>query len=116
MKWKSTIKRICQWFVKDRETDRIIRTWLKGNGYNSSTAALHLIELFAIQRPGWKQIYRVCGNAENAEGVRVPLFAVVNVDERRGAPEVVVFHKMADQVKYLRKATEGFIIRRGALG
>lgn len=74
--------------IRNRVTERDIREWLRDNGYEGGSAILESVELYAIKRPGWKQLFRFNGKvrpqaAESDEVTpRVPVWGVVLDDER----------------------------------
>ena len=39
-------------------TEKDIRDWLQGKGYESKTARITGLDLHAIERPGWVQVFR----------------------------------------------------------
>lgn len=82
--------------IRNRVTERDIRDWLQFNGYESGSAILNDVELHAIQRPGWKQLFRFSGkirlgyDAGEANIVDDPpdrnsVWGVVLTDERKPA-------------------------------
>jgi len=97
--------------LNDRQTEREVRNWLNRHGFNGQSANFHSIELYAIQRPGWKQIYRFAGNAVNPDGARVPMFGVMSDDERVGKPKIMIFHQQREQIEFLKLISTGCIIR-----
>lgn len=44
--------------IGNRVTEKDIRDWLDAHGYNGHSAKINNLELHAIQRPGWIQVYR----------------------------------------------------------
>lgn len=48
----------------NRVTEKDIRNWLTRNGGEGRTAKIVDLELFAIERPGWKQVFRFRVKAE----------------------------------------------------
>ncbi len=48
-------------FFRNRVTEQDIREWMDQNGYQGSSAILDSVDLFALQRPGWKQLFRFQG-------------------------------------------------------
>jgi hypothetical protein len=95
----------------DRQTEREVRVWLNQNGFHGNSAIFHSIELYAIQHPGWRQIYRFAGNVLNSEGRRIPMFGVMCDDERKGKAEIKIFDQQREQIEFLKTAAEGCILR-----
>ena len=48
-------------FIKNGSTERAIRRWLDKNGFYGSSAKFDHVELHAIKRPGWLQVFRFAG-------------------------------------------------------
>ena len=44
--------------IRNKATESDIRAWLDRNGFYGQRAEFESVELFAIQRPGWKQLFR----------------------------------------------------------
>lgn len=42
----------------NRVTEKDIRNWLNGNGFFGRAACISDLELHAVKRPGWKQVFR----------------------------------------------------------
>lgn len=97
--------------LKDRQTEREVRQWLNRNKYNGKSAEFHSIELYAIERPGWKQIFRFSGNAVDPTGARVAMFGVMSDDDRKGKPKIMIFDNLKDQLECLRAVSVNCIIR-----
>lgn len=46
--------------ISNRSTETDVRSWLNKNGFVGKTAKFSELELHAIQRPGWVQVFRFC--------------------------------------------------------
>lgn len=46
--------------ISNRSTEADVRSWLNKNGFVGKTAKFSELELHAIQRPGWVQVFRFC--------------------------------------------------------
>lgn len=82
--------------IRNRVTERDIRDWLRENGYEGGSAVLDSVDLYAIKRPGWTQLFRFTGKvrpqAADGDGdadddrdevePRVPVWGIVLDDER----------------------------------
>ena len=53
--------------IRNRVTERDIRDWLQENGFEGGSAVLESVDLFAIKRPGWKQLFRFKGKIRRIE-------------------------------------------------
>ncbi len=50
--------------ISNRSTEADVRTWLNENGFVGKTAKFNLLELHAIQRPGWVQVFKFCARVK----------------------------------------------------
>jgi len=53
--------------IRNPNSEREIRAWLNGNGYYGNSAQLANVELFAIERPGWKQVFEFEAKAKDRD-------------------------------------------------
>jgi hypothetical protein len=82
---------------KNRVTEKDIRSWLDDNGFFGRSAEISDLELHAIKRPGWKQVFRFTANARpkaesqlvgdeesmNREPERILQYGIVVDDQRK---------------------------------
>lgn len=115
---------------KNRVTEKDVRTWLDRNGFFGRSAEISDLELHAIQRPGWKQIFRFTVDAkpklvqadsgsEDADGPedqdlpRVVRYGVVLDDQRKRTEaeqtQVVVFESMGERDEELEELSVGML-------
>lgn len=77
--------------IRNRVTERDIRDWLQLNGYDGGSAILNSVELYAIKRPGWLQLFRFSGSVRRQTSDadvladRLPVWGVALDDERKPA-------------------------------
>ena len=50
--------------ISNRSTEADVRAWLNQNGFVGKTAKFEELELHAIQRPGWVQVFRFCARVK----------------------------------------------------
>lgn len=113
MKWKEWFARLFRSFVTYRVTEKDIRDWLDREGYIGSLAKLVELELHALARPGWRQIYRFSGQATRlADGEKIALFGVVEDDERINLCRITLYRSGVEQATALKTMSEGMIVRR----
>jgi len=108
-------QRLATWYsalVGNRFTEKDIRDWLENHGFQGQSARFVELELHAMARPGWKQVFRFSGNVADQEGVRQPMFGVVEDDERYGKTEISVYSTAVDQHAHLQRIAEHYPIRR----
>ncbi|MCH2177773.1 MAG: hypothetical protein MK106_03125 [Mariniblastus sp.] len=72
--------------IGNRVTEKDIRLWLQANGFSGQSAHFEELELYAIRRPGWLQIYRFKASVTRLAGLnneRTEIFGVVRDDETK---------------------------------
>lgn len=105
--------------IGNKVTEKDIRDWLDENGYIGRTAEIKDLELHAIQRPGWLQIYRfelaVLKHEESDTGIqaRHQYYGVVRDDERernsKARTVVTLFDQEQQRQQKLDDLSEGLI-------
>ncbi len=113
------LSRIKPWFtqifnnlVGYRVTEKEILEWMAVNGYVTSAAKLSSVQLYALKRPGWVQVFRFQVEARDPGGQPRRLFGVLRSDERYGKPEILVFSTTVERDNQLRQWSKGLIVRR----
>ena len=99
-------------FIGYRVTEREISDWLSKHGYKGKSAKFAEVELHAIQRPGWLQIFRFELTVLDSNGLSVQLFGAVRADERYGPPHISVYPETAARDEQLAEWSEGLITQR----
>lgn len=103
------IEQVLSNLAKNRTTEKDIRAWLKANGYEATTAKILEVELHAVERPGWLQIFRfrvVMGAAEH--------YGVVRDDERlrgKNKTQIELFDSAASQTAKLAELSKELIVQ-----
>ena len=111
-------------------TEKDIRDWLDANGYVGRTARINDLELHAIERPGWVQVFefRVRAKASPAinehegeeseagtESAWLERFGVVLDDERKHTQalrtQIWIFEEKEQQQAKLESVSEGMLVR-----
>lgn len=106
--------------IGNRVTEKDIRDWLDQNGFVGRSAKIEDLEIHAIKRPGWLQIFRfeaqVLTNTED-NPIRQHFFGVVRDDERERSLEkrtiVMLFDDVEARQEKLDELSEG-LLRLGA--
>ena len=113
------LRRFKPWFTQTfnnligyRVTEKEILDWMAANGYVTSAAKLTSLQLYALKRPGWVQVFRFQVEARNPGGQPQRLFGALRSDERYGEPEIRVFPTTVERDNQLRQWSEGMIVRR----
>ncbi len=81
--------------IGNKVAEKDIRDWLRHNGYNGNSAKFAEIELHAIQRPGWLQVFRFSFQLPTANDQFVQLFGAMQSDERYGPPKIMVSEELS---------------------
>ena len=69
--------------IGNKVAEQDLRTWLQAHGWYGRTAQIQELELVAIQRPGWVQVFRFRVAAKHqTEGVWQDLRGLIRDDER----------------------------------
>ncbi len=95
--------------AKNRTTEKDIRAWLNANGFDRQAAQVTDVELYAVKRPGWLQIFSFRVRMETGEQ-----FGVVRDDERLRGKEktqIELFANEASQAAKLAELSEDLIVR-----
>jgi len=88
---------------KNRVTEKDVRTWLDGNGFLGRSAKISDLELHAIQRPGWKQIFRFTVEAKRKPVETDADFEDADCSEDQNLPRAIRYGVVLDDQ---RKRTE----------
>lgn len=91
--------------IGNRVTEKDLRQWLDNNGYDGCSARFQELELHAIKRPGWIQVFRFAVHTRFG-GSPLLLFGVVRDDERRGM-QVFVDKKLSARQSRLAEWSAG---------
>jgi hypothetical protein len=118
----------------NRVTEKDLREWLGNNGWDHRSAKIDQLELHAVRRPGWEQVFRFSGRAlketcEEAENPDFnadhfgetsdsaswhPLWGVIHDDERFKAnkPTIWLFDDEDEQADKLSELSEDLVTLR----
>ena len=100
--------------IRNRSAEKDIRDWLSEQGLCGRTAEFAAVELHAIKRPGWLQVFRFEVCARNANDEWLQLFGAMRADERYGAPKVMVDLDPDKRNKQLADWSQDLITKRPA--
>jgi hypothetical protein len=81
---------------------------LTQQGFCGDSARFDYLELHAIERPGWNQVFTFCVEACNEDGLRARLHGVVRDDERRGM-DIYLGTSQRDQSRVAEEWSVGLI-------
>jgi len=103
--------------IRNRVTEKDVRAWMDRNGFYGSSATIEELELYAVQRPGWLQIFSFQARVKSREESEAPwsaMFGVVRDDERRRGDQktqVELFSTAQEQAAKLEQWSEGLIAK-----
>ena len=119
--------------IGNRVTEKDIRDWLDANGHVGRSAKIDDLELHAIERPGWVQVFefqvrsktlsaQISDQHDKFESESEPVwqdrFGVVLDDERKRTQalrtQIWVFEDRAGQQAKLESVSEGMLLRNSA--
>lgn len=90
-----------------------IRDWLDENGYYGSSTKFEELELHAIGRPGWIQVYLFQIQAKSREDDQwLELHGCLRDDERYKDSRIVVFDTADNRDPILAEWSKGLITKR----
>jgi hypothetical protein len=68
--------------IANRVTEQDVRDYLSSQGYDGKSARFDYLDLVAIARPGWIQVFKFCVHVFDDSGARHRFLGVVRDDER----------------------------------
>lgn len=101
--------------IRNRTTEKDVRAWMDKNGFHGNSATITELELHAVQRPGWLQIFSFQARVKSHQPSEDPwqeMFGVVKDDERRRGEmktQVELFTSREQQSEKLQQWSEGLI-------
>ena len=97
--------------IANKATEQDIRDYLSEVGYLGATAEFLRLELAAVERPGWVQVFEFQIQAEQQNGKWEERFGLCRTDERSATFDVQLFSSKRDQQAALERETQGMISR-----
>lgn len=113
--WSQFSQFVARWFnqlVGYRVTEKEILDWMADHGYVTSAAKLTSVQLYALQRPGWVQVFRFQVEARDTQGQSRRWFGALRSDERYGEPQIKIFPTTVERDQQLQQWSSGLIVRR----
>ncbi|QDT39638.1 hypothetical protein [Stratiformator vulcanicus] len=95
--------------IANRVTERDLRDWLDASGYFGRSARVTELELAAISRPGWVQLFRFAVEAKHRETEQWQSIAGFLKDDERSRYEVRVLSDESDRDRLFAAMTDGMI-------
>lgn len=105
--------------IGNKVAEKDLRDWLSSNGYFGRTATIAQLDLVAIRRPGWEQVFRFVARAKRQDRDEWDdLRGLIRDDERHGT-SIQFTRDDAEYDALLERWSEGLILlrsrRRGTL-
>ncbi|MDG2468092.1 MAG: hypothetical protein P8M80_02330 [Pirellulaceae bacterium] len=100
--------------IANKFTEKDIRQWLSEHGFYGNSAKFVELELHAIQRPGWLQVFRFQVEAKAANGGWETYFGAVRDDERTHETTIKTFRSYGQQQKILAQWSRHLIRRQSS--
>ena len=95
-------------WIRNGGTEADLRSYLANHGYAGRSTRVNRLELKAIERPGWVQVFEFQVQAKRSDGDWEALEGVCRTDERSSVFEVRLFDS-ASRADVLKTATDGLI-------
>lgn len=111
-RWRNWLVETWNHWVGYRVTEKEILEWMQSQGYVTSAANLSEVQLYALKRPGWVQVFRFQIEARDRQDQRRRFFGALRSDERYGGPEICVFATRPERDHQLQQWSAGLIVRR----
>lgn len=94
--------------ITNRVTEKDLRDYLTGVGYYGRSAKIHELELAAIERPGWLQVFRFHLEAKHQESGWSEFWGVIRDDERDKI-EIRMYGNTEERDKQLSSWSHGLL-------
>lgn len=95
--------------LRNRCTEKDLRDWFSRQGWNGQSGRFDEVELVAIQRPGWLQVYRFSGTMLDPNDEKQIICGYCRDDERYGVFEVVYRDSFQDLHAIFAEWTSGLV-------
>ncbi|MCR9201671.1 MAG: hypothetical protein NXI04_23755 [Planctomycetaceae bacterium] len=105
--WKSASRRV----IANRATEKDVRDYLDVHGFYGSSARFISLELAAIERPGWVQVFNFHAHLKTRDGRWVVRYGICRTDERTSLFEVTLHEHKEGHSAALRTGTRAMITR-----
>ncbi|MBL8890673.1 MAG: hypothetical protein JNL67_11910 [Planctomycetaceae bacterium] len=110
-RWTSWFVELLDRWIGYRVTEKEILDWMKRQGYSTSANKLSQVHLYALQRPGWIQVFLFQVEVSKENGPRY-FYGAMRSDERYGEPEIKLFENQWERLHQLQEWSVGLIVRR----
>ncbi|MDG2013820.1 MAG: hypothetical protein P8J33_09960 [Pirellulaceae bacterium] len=98
--------------LRNGTAEHDVRDWLNNNGYYGRSAKFGELELHAIKRPGWLQVFRFSVAAKTTSDEWHDLYGVLRDDERYRRLDIEVSTDLTIRDERLAEWSTGLIVRR----
>ncbi len=98
--------------IGNKAAEKDIRDWLASQNFCGRSAQFSEVELHAIKRPGWLQVFRFEVRVRDESNHWHQLFGAMRADERYGEPQIMVTLLAADRNMQLNEWSATLITMR----
>ena len=98
--------------IRNKSTEKDIKDWLSQNGYVGNATKFVEVELHAIKRPGWLQVFRFEAACVTDSDDKQQLFGAIRSDERYGDPQIVADEDVSVRDEQLVIWSDGLITHK----
>ena len=98
--------------IGNKVAEKDLRDWLEANGYFGRSAAVAELELAAIRRPGWEQVFRFRVRAKRQDGTGWDDLRGLIRDDERHRTEVRLTATQAEFDAAFAEWSAGLIVPR----
>ena len=98
--------------IGNKTAEKDIREYLSENGYYGKSARFEELELHAIKRPGWLQVFRFGIEAKTIDNQWLRLFGAMKDDERFKLLDIQLFENRNQRDHLLKQWSEGLSVTK----
>ena len=102
--------------IGNKVAEKDLRDWLEANGYYGRSAEIAELELAAIERPGWVQVFRFAARAKRRDGGGWDDLRGFLRDDERHRTEVRLAATDAERAALFADWSRGLIVSRPGRG
>ena len=95
--------------IGNKTAEKDIRDYLSEHGYFGNSARFSELEIHAIGRPGWLQVFRFGVEAKTEDDQWLTLFGAMKDDERFKLHEIELFDNINRRDHLLKQWSEGLM-------
>ena len=98
--------------IRNRTAEQDIRNELSSQGYYGESARFDELELHAVGRPGWVQVFRFSVEVKHQDGSWQSLFGLLCDDERTQSTKIHLTSSFQSRERMLAEWSEDLIVAK----